>query len=469
MNKKRQDLAKASPTKNFFVAMLTRDIQLPDAILDLVDNCLDGALRSSGGNTVDYSKFHVTITFNGSQFLIEDNCGGIPREIAKHYAFKLGRDPGDSRDAEEETIGMYGVGMKRAIFKMGRNAVVRTKHGSDSFEVPITPEWLSSEDWDPLPIQDTKTPKAMKGSGTSITIDALHDGVAKHFSDRSFENDVRTALADHFTIFLQKGLRINVNNQRVSPTLVEVLLSRTMGGPAPYVYTAEIDAVRVSIVVGLNGLLRMGDTDEDPDTDDPATRERYSPTAGWTVLCNDRAILVGDRSRITGWGDKIPLYHPQFAIVTGIASFHATDAQKLPVTTTKRSIDTTSDVWLQALTKMKDGLRLMVTYTNAWKNHKRQEVAKEWEKCDLLPADDIVTKLKTWDREKGAEYEFHPFKRKVIGRPEGTQATTRRIVFARPIEDIQAVSQHLFDTDDKRPAEVGEQCFDVQLRAARKR
>lgn len=31
----------AAPTKNFFVDMLTRDIDLKDAILDLLDKCID--------------------------------------------------------------------------------------------------------------------------------------------------------------------------------------------------------------------------------------------------------------------------------------------------------------------------------------------------------------------------------------------------------------------------------------------
>ena len=33
------------PVKSFFVEMLTRDIELEDAILDLLDNCVDGILR----------------------------------------------------------------------------------------------------------------------------------------------------------------------------------------------------------------------------------------------------------------------------------------------------------------------------------------------------------------------------------------------------------------------------------------
>lgn len=37
--------AQGAPTKEFFVGMLTRDIELSDAILDLLDNCLDGVIR----------------------------------------------------------------------------------------------------------------------------------------------------------------------------------------------------------------------------------------------------------------------------------------------------------------------------------------------------------------------------------------------------------------------------------------
>lgn len=43
--KQSNDRAQATPTKQFFVSMLTRDISLDDAILDLLDNCLDGAMR----------------------------------------------------------------------------------------------------------------------------------------------------------------------------------------------------------------------------------------------------------------------------------------------------------------------------------------------------------------------------------------------------------------------------------------
>lgn len=48
MTKDNQQTAiEAYPAKRFFVDMLTRDIELLDAVLDLIDNSLDGAMREA--------------------------------------------------------------------------------------------------------------------------------------------------------------------------------------------------------------------------------------------------------------------------------------------------------------------------------------------------------------------------------------------------------------------------------------
>lgn len=43
------NLVLAIPTKDFFISMLIRDIELLDAVADLVDNCVDGARRTQAG------------------------------------------------------------------------------------------------------------------------------------------------------------------------------------------------------------------------------------------------------------------------------------------------------------------------------------------------------------------------------------------------------------------------------------
>lgn len=468
MTKPSEDRAQASPTKQFFVSMLTRDISLADAILDLLDNCLDGAMRLAHGAEVDYAKHFVKIEIFEDHFSIADNCGGIPREVAKNYAFKMGREPGDNRDSDAETIGMYGVGMKRAIFKMGRNALVRTRHGDDTFEVPITSEWLDARNWDPLPINDpTEASENLDAPGTTIYVRDLYEGVARHFSNAAFENEVRTAIAEHFTMFLQSGLKVEFNGAPVDPVRVEVLVSMDEARPAPYIFQKTIDNVIVSITVGLNTGKSLGDDEED---DAGFERDRSSATAGWTVLCNDRAVIVGDKSRLTGWGDGIPLYHPQFAIITGIIEFRSKQADKLPVTTTKRALDTSSNVWLESLVKMKEGMRIWISYTNQWKNHPRADQSSFWDDARPMPLSRAIEAVasRALTKKVNDYIEFNPQKAKVLPEPDGKKPSSRKVVFSRPAEEVRLVSKMLFDDPDEKPGIIGEKCFEMQLTKAKR-
>lgn len=473
------DTATAVPTKQFFVSMLTRDIKLEDAILDLIDNCLDGALRLGNGGKPDYSKYLVKITLAKDHFSIEDNCGGIPREVAKNYAFKMGREPSDNRDSDTETIGMYGVGMKRAIFKMGRNAIVKTRHDTDTYEVPITAAWLDATNWDPLPINEpTEAKEKLKEPGTTIYVSDLNEGVARHFANPAFVNEVTTAISQHFTMFLQWGFKIEINGESVKPVHVEVLVSPREDGPAPYVFRKTTGDVTVSITVGLNTSRRSEGDDSDDDAD--FAGQRASATAGWTVLCNDRAVIVGDKSRLTGWGDLplVPLYHPQFAVITGIIEFRAKDAKKLPVTTTKRALDASSELWLESLVKMKEGMRVWISYTNDWKNHPRADQQSYWNDAQPLPLSKAIEKVasrtsakKTSTSDEAGEVsevvEFNPKKNNVLPKPEEKKPSSKRIVFSRPVEEVRAVSKMLFDDPDVNAGTVGDECFKIQLDLAK--
>ena len=145
----------SDPTKAFFVDMLTRDISLEDAILDLLDNCVDGALRDSQGikGKKKFNGYHADIQLSNTRFAITDNCGGIPAENLQ-YAFTHGRPLGQG-DVGIATVGIYGIGMKRAIYKLGVEATVATKCKTLVCEVPFTKSWMSNNSWK-LPLQGTK-------------------------------------------------------------------------------------------------------------------------------------------------------------------------------------------------------------------------------------------------------------------------------------------------------------------------
>jgi hypothetical protein len=181
-------------------------------------------------------------------------------------------------------------------------------------------------------------------------------------------------------------------------------------------------------------------------------------------------VIVGDKSRLTGWGDGIPLYHYQFSVITGIVEFRSKLAEKLPITTTKRALDSSSDIWLQARVKMKEGMRVWINYTNSWKNHPRSDQTKYWETAKSLPLRKTVELVSTKEHavKKDGAIEFNPQKRKLIPMPPTKKPSSRRIVFSRPIEEIKAVSKFIFDSYDEKPGSVGDKCFEMVLQEVQK-
>ncbi len=138
----------ARPEKRFFVEMLTRDIEFAPAVIDLVDNSVDGAKRvrpTPGGNGTAQAPerfvgLHVDLVVAPDRFEISDNCGGFSRQVATDYAFRFGRAVG--QPTTEGEVGQFGVGMKRALFKLGSAFTVESQHDGERWEVTVDVSYL---------------------------------------------------------------------------------------------------------------------------------------------------------------------------------------------------------------------------------------------------------------------------------------------------------------------------------------
>jgi DNA topoisomerase VI subunit B len=181
----------ASPTKEFFVDIITRDIQLDDAIQDLIDNCIDGAKRLRPGESPDYQGLWVKIEVSNKSFRISDNCGGIPLEIAKKYAFKFGRAKGFK--STSHSVGQFGVGMKRALFKMGEIFSIKSKEPNSEFVIKVNvPEWvLDDANWDFSISHLSESHNAEVDTGTDIEVTQLESGVSDTFGQEVFVSRLR--------------------------------------------------------------------------------------------------------------------------------------------------------------------------------------------------------------------------------------------------------------------------------------
>ena len=55
---------------------------------------------------------------------------------------------------ELPTVGIYGIGMKRAIFKIGKSAKVITRNDGSLYQVTIPANWAESDDNWEFPIEE---------------------------------------------------------------------------------------------------------------------------------------------------------------------------------------------------------------------------------------------------------------------------------------------------------------------------
>lgn len=340
------NIIQGNPTKTFFIEMITRDISIKDAILDLLDNSIDGANIM---NPISYQGLYIDITINKEEFIVKDNCGGFSLETAKKYAFRFGR-PEDA-PLSNGSVGRFGIGMKRALFKMGKKFEVETKTDKDHFQIKVNvDEWRKKtvnitqnekttmvEDWD-FTYENITSNKDLLEKGTYIKVTNLFREVSDLFEDEEFKNSLKDDVERLLNFSLEKGIKITLNGQRLKSKDVKIF----RGNSQPYFYEGEKDGVRFRIVAGLG------------EVGNPAQ-------SGWYIYCNDRLVLEADKTEMTGWVDR-KKWHIDYAMFRGVVFLDAKETEKLPLTTTKKGIDETSKIYKFILFYMEDAMRSITSF-----------------------------------------------------------------------------------------------------------
>lgn len=324
----------ARPSKAFFVDMISRDIDINYAILELIDNSIDAARKNK---TTDVE---IDLVITKDIFMITDNCGGMDEIIAKEYAFRFGRPSNILADSRSEyETGIFGIGMKRSLFKIGKYFIVESFNPVKSFKVEVdVEEWIKDEaegtdkslsSWD-FQLQYHETD--LKQYGTRIVIKNLKTGTEGQFNKPRVINNIKDIVAYYIGEYSLGNLRLTINGEVVLPKYITILLDEKEGF---YPYFTEFmidDKVKVKVLAGLEA---KGNPEQ----------------AGWYVYGNERLILMADKSKVTGWGSKtgrgrgIPKYHPSHAIFRGIIFLEAKNPSDLPWNTTKSNLDTTSEYY----------------------------------------------------------------------------------------------------------------------------
>ena len=428
----------AAPTKEFFIDMITRDIGLQDCVLDLIDNSLQGIIREYDLDVMDIllglkrrkgpRGETINLSFSRSHFTIKDTCAGISIEEAKNDVFRFGITKYDTSYAG---LGVYGIGMKRALFKIGRSIYIKSRTRTEEFEVEISiDEWKNRPaDW-AFDFKNTAKKRGRYGqdTGTMIKITDLNYGVGDRFELTSFKNDLVGKIAGTYSLFLKKGVTIRANDRYIEPALTEFATSKNLNFAKKKI---SCDGVDVIILTGL-------------------TPPKDKQPHGWYIFCNGRMVMEADKSKLTGWGENFPLFHTKFNHFLGLAYFRSNDIRKLPWTTTKHEVNLESAVYQCALKEMKALGRPIIAFLS-----------------DMYPEDVEPTGVQQRDiLKKAARFQLKKIpKRDTVFKPKITQKPPKQVTiqYKKPPSEVKRVKDNL----GKRrmsAKKVGEYTFDYFIK-----
>lgn len=358
----------ANPTKDFFIQMLTKDIKLERAIIDLLDNSIDGAKKLRGEN--DFEQLWIKINVSPLEFTVTDNCGGFSLEIAKSYAFMFGRPQGSETEVKH-SVGRFGVGMKRALFKIGKYFQVESKSGADHFRVTVNVDDWSKElgEWNfNYDLIDDGTSNLEDIDGTYIRVTNLNEDVIDEFSSEIFIKNLKNEIERTLNFSLEKKIKIYLNESELSKGELSLLEYDFL---KPFYKKLNLKGVEVKIYAGIG---------------------KASPeNAGWYIYCNDRLVLEKDKTNLTGWEGKrlgesnIQKFHHIYAMFRGVVFFSSENSKLLPLTTTKTGIDSNSTVYKAARSEMINAMSQVITFLKSFESdEQRNSVIEASSEVDVI-------------------------------------------------------------------------------------
>lgn len=432
--------ADANPEKRLFISLITRDIPLVAAFLDLIDNSINAAVEPASDRLLtaeDYDRIlkdealnpttDIFLTVGSNKVEIRDTASGISAETGKKHVFKFGRASDESH--ERDRLSVYGIGLKRAIFKLGNKITIRSDHVDGGFDLELNvAKWAkdTSLPWtfDIAP----REPSELRNTGTTITITELYDDATRRLSDGIFLGQLKEAISRTYAFYLSKFVTIRVNEDNVDGVNIEIGDNHTSDG-------FTFGDVSCTITAGI-GTPQGG-----------SFRDRSS---GWFVFCNGRAVISADKSPLTGWGGAgLPIFQPKHRPFLGTVFFVSKDAEQLPWTTTKSGINEDSAIWQEAKRHMATVGRVIVSFLDGRYTDEGTEVAS----ADLQKAAGLrISVISAAVSEKRS---FTP--------PQRPAPQNMRIQYNAKIEDVKRIEEYL-GRSGMGGAEVGRHTFHHFLR-----
>jgi len=346
LGKQQYKLIDGTPEKRLFLSIIS-DYDLQTGLCELIDNAID--LWTASGLQKKL-RIEVLLDYERQLISVHDNAGGI-----KESELRLLVSPGASGNSQNnELIGIFGVGGKRAGVALGELVEIRTRYKTEkSHQIDINNDWLRIDDWHLAAYEISD----ISAGTTIVDISKLR---------RSFdENDVsriRTHLSETYAQFLAKGCELILNSEEIAPITFDHWAYPPEFLPRVSTFKIAPDEHAGEISVEINAGLIL---DRNPEA------ENY----GVYFYCNQRLIAKEVRNRDVGYfiSGEAGVPHPDASLCRVVVKLQG-PGTSMPWNSSKSAINFNHPTFLALRSKLIELVKYFTSLSRRLKNSWTEDV-----------------------------------------------------------------------------------------------
>ena len=276
MDKKYLGDLDGTPSKRIYQSIKS-DYDINRAVSELIDNAIDIWLRAKKRKKLS---IFVDADLNQQTLTITDNAGGVPKSTLTYLV-----SPGQTgNNPDEEIIGIFGVGTKRAVVALSQDVKIRTRHKNKTYLIELDDAWLGSQSWNIPHYEIENIPEGQ-------TIIELHKLRLTLSQDKM--NGLEAHLRATYGKLLQNSkLQISLNGNRIEPIVFDEKWSFPPEYP-PRILRKSIKTDEGNIKIKITAGLAL-------DTEPDAAGEY-----GVYIYCNNRLICRALKSHEVGFTKRV--------------------------------------------------------------------------------------------------------------------------------------------------------------------
>lgn len=278
----------ATPTKNIYQSIIA-DYDLKLGICELIDNVIDHQKREKLNK-----KVVVRIDFDIEAAIIKfiDNAGGVKKD---NLAVLV--SPGQSENTmNDSTIGLFGVGSKRAAVALAKSVKIKSRFDNQStYQFEYDDEWIGDSDW---------FIEIFEISNIEIGTTVIELSKLRMLINTNVVDELRIHLNEVYAKFLEKQLlEIFVDETPITGSNIVSWSYPPQFSPKQFIFSIPFNGSKIDVKFTIGFSNKSNPRGE----------------FGLSLYCNERLIKKFDTSKHVGYEKgKIGRVHPDISMVHAV-------------------------------------------------------------------------------------------------------------------------------------------------------